>query len=173
MQGDYRQIRGFAEYGFPESHVVGFALLAYASSWMKFREPAAFLATSLNSQSMGFYSPLQLVQDAVRHGIVVRGIDISVSDWDARLEASGGHQPAVRLGFKLIRGLECEVAWRIEEARAVRPFFRSSRCGCSRAAGHVTTETAGQRQCIVRHQRQPTAGNVERSGECAEQGAVA
>lgn len=116
------QIRGFAEYGFPESHAASFALLAYASSWMKCHEPAAFLAALLNSQPMGFYSPSQLVQDAVRHGVEVRGVDINISDWDAKLEPSQSAQPAVRLGFNLIRGMEREAAWRIEEARAIRPF---------------------------------------------------
>jgi len=116
------QIRGFAEYGFPESHAASFALLAYASSWMKCHEPAAFLAALLNSQPMGFYSPSQLVQDAVRHGVEVRGVDINISDWDAKLEPSQSAQPAVRLRLNLIRGMEREAAWRIEEARAIRPF---------------------------------------------------
>jgi error-prone DNA polymerase len=116
------QIRGFAEYGFPESHAASFALLAYASSWMKCHEPAAFLAALLNSQPMGFYSPSQLVQDAVRHGVEVRGLDINISQWEASLEPSSGTQPAVRLGLNIIRGMQREAAWRIEEARAVRPF---------------------------------------------------
>lgn len=71
---------------------------------------------------MGFYSPSQLVQDAVRHGVEVCGIDIYVSDWDAKLEPSNGEQPAVRLGLNLIRGMEHDAAWWVEEARAIRPF---------------------------------------------------
>lgn len=117
------QIRGFAEYGFPESHAASFALLAYASSWLKCHQPAAFLAALLNSQPMGFYSPSALVQDACRHGIEVRPVDVCISGWDATLEPPGqGAQPAVRLGLNLIRGLERDAAWRIEEARTVRAF---------------------------------------------------
>ena len=82
----FRQIRGFAEYGFPESHSSSFALLAYVSSWLKHYEPAAFLAALLNSQPMGFYSPSQLVQDARRHGVEVRAADVTVSDWECTLE---------------------------------------------------------------------------------------
>lgn len=77
---------------------------------MKCHEPAAFLAALLNSQPMGFYSPSQLVQDAVRHGVEVRGIDINISDWDVKLETSNGEQPAVRLGLNLIRGMERDAA---------------------------------------------------------------
>ncbi|MYM73544.1 DNA polymerase III subunit alpha [Duganella sp. FT134W] len=116
------QIRGFSDYGFPESHAASFALLAYASSWMKCHEPAAFLTALLNSQPMGFYSPSQLVQDAVRHGVEVRPVDVTVSGWEAALEPSGGRQHAVRLGFNNIRGMQQDAAWRIEEARAVQPF---------------------------------------------------
>jgi error-prone DNA polymerase len=121
----FRQIQGFAEYGFPESHAASFALLAYASSWLKCHEPAAFLAALLNSQPMGFYSPSQLVQDGRRHGLEVRPVDVSVSGWEAvleDLEDARGIQPAVRLGLNQVRGMEREAAWRIEEARAIRPF---------------------------------------------------
>ena len=116
------QLRGFAEYGFPESHAASFALLAYASSWLKCHEPAAFLTALLNSQPMGFYSPSALIQDARRHGVVVLPVDVTTSDWDARLESDA----SVRLGMNTIRGLERETAWRIEEARAVQQFFDTS-----------------------------------------------
>ncbi|KQV80983.1 DNA polymerase [Massilia sp. Root351] len=117
------QIRGFAEYGFPESHSSSFALLAYASSWLKCHQPAAFLAALLNSQPMGFYSRSSLVQDARRHGVEVRSVDVSVSCWEATLEApTTGPQPAVRLGLNNVKGLEQDAAWRIEEARAVEAF---------------------------------------------------
>jgi error-prone DNA polymerase len=116
------QIHGFAEYGFPESHAASFAALAYASSWLKCHEPAIFLAALLNSQPMGFYSPSQLVQDARRHGVEVRVVDIARSDWEATLERNGSTQPAVRLGFNMVNGLSAEAAWRIEEARAIKPF---------------------------------------------------
>jgi error-prone DNA polymerase len=119
----FRQIQGFGEYGFPESHAASFALLAYASAWLKCHEPAAFLCALLGSQPMGFYSPSQLVQDATRHGIEVRPVDIAISGWDAALEERGeGEQPAVRLGLSLLRGMRREVAARIEDARAIRPF---------------------------------------------------
>ncbi|MGV3742737.1 MAG: error-prone DNA polymerase [Burkholderiaceae bacterium] len=117
-----RQVQGFAEYGFPESHAASFALLAYASAWLKCHEPAAFLAALLNSQPMGFYSPSQLVQDARRHGIEVRPVDLHHSHWESTLETSDGPQPAVRLGFNLVRSLSQDAAWRIEEARAAQAF---------------------------------------------------
>ena len=123
----YRQIQGFAEYGFPESHAASFALLAYASSWLKCHEPAAFLSALLNSQPMGFYAPSQLVQDARRHGVKVLPVDVCISRWEAMLQPSvqtGGKnpQPAVRLGLNNIAGMSREAAWRIEEAGAVRAF---------------------------------------------------
>jgi error-prone DNA polymerase len=118
----FRQIQGFAEYGFPESHAASFALLAYVSSWLKCHEPEAFLAALLNSQPMGFYAPSQLVQDARRHGVKVHPVDVMESGWDASLEHNGRTRPAVRLGLNLVRGLSREAGWRIEEARAIRPF---------------------------------------------------
>ncbi|TDK67571.1 error-prone DNA polymerase [Sapientia aquatica] len=129
------QIRGFAEYGFPESHAASFALLAYASSWLKCHEPAAFLTALLNSQPMGFYSTSALVQDARRHGVVVLAVDVMISNWESRLEPDG----AVRLGMNNVKGLEREAAWRIEEARAIRPFAHT-RDLAARAqlnAGHI------------------------------------
>ncbi|HEY5581741.1 MAG TPA: OB-fold nucleic acid binding domain-containing protein, partial [Rhodoferax sp.] len=82
----FKQIEGFGEYGFPESHAASFALLVYVSSWLKRHEPACFLAALLNSQPLGFYSPSQLVQDAQRHGALVRPVDVTRSDWDCTLE---------------------------------------------------------------------------------------
>jgi error-prone DNA polymerase len=119
----FEQIKGFGEYGFPESHAASFALLVYASSWLKCHEPEAFLAAMLNSQPMGFYSPSQLVQDAQRHGVTVLPADVTVSGWDSSLEpAAGVTRPAVRLGLSLLRGMKDGAAERIENARAVRPF---------------------------------------------------
>ncbi len=83
----YRQILGFGEYGFPESHSASFALLVYVSCWLKCYEPAAFTCALLNSQPMGFYAPSQLVQDAQRHGVEVRPVDVLISEWDCTLEA--------------------------------------------------------------------------------------
>jgi error-prone DNA polymerase len=128
----YRQICGFGEYGFPESHSVSFALLAYVSSWLKHYEPAAFLAGLLNSQPMGFYSASALVQDARRHDVEVRLTDVTVSDWECTMERSEkepstvGHQPspqpAVRLGLLMVKGLSETGARRIVAARAGARF---------------------------------------------------
>jgi error-prone DNA polymerase len=107
----YRQICGFGEYGFPESHSASFALLAYASAWIKRHHPAAFCAALLNSQPMGFYQPSQLVQDARRHGVEVRPPDVSFSDWDCTLEDG-----ALRLGLRMVSGLP-EAAGRSIAAR--------------------------------------------------------
>jgi error-prone DNA polymerase len=117
----YRQILGFGEYGFPESHSVSFALLAYVSAWLKHHEPAAFLAALLNSQPMGFYTPSQLVQDARRHGVEVRPVDALASEWDCTLE-TGPDALAVRLGFLLVQGLSKTGAERIVAARRDRLF---------------------------------------------------
>ncbi|SOF01736.1 Helix-hairpin-helix motif-containing protein, partial [Burkholderia sp. OK233] len=117
------QIKGFGEYGFPESHAASFALLVYASSWLKCHEPEAFLAAMLNSQPMGFYSPSQLVQDAQRHGVKVLPVDVTISGWDSALvDLPGAGRAAVRLGMSLLRGMKDGAAERIENARAVRPF---------------------------------------------------
>jgi error-prone DNA polymerase len=119
----FEQIKGFGEYGFPESHAASFALLVYASSWLKCHEPAAFLAAMLNSQPMDFYSPSQLVQDAKRHGVVVAPVDVTVSGWDSVLERPENSETvAVRLGLSLLRGMRDGAAERIETSRAVRPF---------------------------------------------------
>ena len=117
-----QQIEGFGSYGFPESHAASFALLVYASAWLKCFAPAAFLAALLNSQPMGFYAPAQLIQDARRHGVEVRAADVGASAWDCMLEAADGAQPAVRLGLRMIRGLGREAATRIAAARGERAF---------------------------------------------------
>jgi error-prone DNA polymerase len=96
----FSQIEGFGEYGFPESHAASFALLVYASAWIKCRYPDVFCAAILNSQPMGFYQPAQLVRDARAHGVEIRAADVNFSAWDCTLE-----QGAVRLGFRLISGL--------------------------------------------------------------------
>ncbi|TAN50409.1 MAG: error-prone DNA polymerase [Betaproteobacteria bacterium] len=110
----YRQILGFGEYGFPESHSASFALLVYVSAWLKCHHPAAFLVALLNSQPMGFYAPAQLVQDAQHHGVEVRPPDVCASDWDCTLEGA-----AVRLGLRMIGGLPETAARRL---LAARPF---------------------------------------------------
>ena len=116
----FRQIEGFGEYGFPESHSASFALLAYVSAWLKRHEPAVFTCALLNSQPMGFYAPAQLVQDARRHGVEVRGVDVRYSEWDCRLEPGRNAEPALRLGFRMAKGLSEPSAARIVAARASR-----------------------------------------------------
>ncbi len=144
----FKQIEGFGEYGFPESHAASFALLVYASAWLKCHHPDAFLAALLNSQPMGFYAPAQLVRDARAHGVVVLPVDVTCSDWESTLEAAaeqptpgrpksagappGGRTPPsgglggrawpVRLGFNRIGGFAQESAARLLAARAQAPF---------------------------------------------------
>jgi error-prone DNA polymerase len=130
----FRQIEGFGEYGFPESHAAGFALLAYVSSWIKCHHPDAFLCGLLNAQPMGFYAPAQLVRDAREHGVEVREVDVTVSGWESALEdrlplplagegrGEGAPLRAVRLGLNRINGLAEQAALRIVAARAEAPF---------------------------------------------------
>jgi error-prone DNA polymerase len=101
----FGQIEGFGEYGFPESHAASFALLVYASAWIKCRYPEVFCAAIINSQPMGFYQPAQLVRDARQHGVEIRAADVNCSDWDCTLEPGDHGTHAVRLGFRLIHGL--------------------------------------------------------------------
>jgi len=118
----YNQIQGFGEYGFPESHSASFALLVYVSAWLKYYEPAAFTAALLNSQPMGFYAPAQLVQDARRHGVEVRAIDVSTSDWDCTLERGNDDAAALRLGLRQVKGFSAESAARLVAARRIAAF---------------------------------------------------
>lgn len=117
----YAQIQGFSEYGFPESHAVSFALLVYASCWIKRHHPAEFLAGLLNSQPLGFYAPSHLVQDACRHGVEVRPADVTHSDYDCTLEGLP-HPPAVRLGLRMVKGFSRACAERVMAARGTGPF---------------------------------------------------
>ena len=122
----FRQIQGFGEYGFPESHAASFALLAYDSSWIKRHHPDAFLAALLNSQPMGFYAPAQLVRDAREHGVQVRPVDVRFSTWGSQLERPGagdGDRHPVRLGFNRIGGLSQSAAERIALAREADGAF--------------------------------------------------
>ncbi len=102
----FSQIEGFGEYGFPESHAASFALLVYASAWIKCHHPDVFLAAILNSQPMGFYQPAQLVRDAREHGVVIRPVDVNSSEWDCTLEPLSTERCAVRLGFRQVDGLK-------------------------------------------------------------------
>jgi error-prone DNA polymerase len=113
----FSQIEGFGEYGFPESHAASFALLVYASSWIKCHYPDVFCAAILNSQPMGFYQPAQLVRDARQHGVEVREADINYSLWDCTLERAENDRHAVRLGFRQIQGLSEEEIKKLIAAR--------------------------------------------------------
>jgi error-prone DNA polymerase len=136
----YEQIRGFGEYGFPEAHAASFALLAYISAWLKCHYPPAFAAALLNSQPMGFYAPAQIVRDAVSHDVAVLPVDVNKSDWDCTLEAPltlpsppcGGNGTrrgmALRLGFRLIKGLSQTAGTILTEARADGPYRSISDC---------------------------------------------
>jgi error-prone DNA polymerase len=113
----YRQILGFGEYGFPESHAASFALLVYVSAWLKHHEPAAFCAALLNSQPMGFYAPAQLVREARRQGVEVRAVDVRASQWGCTLERASDGEPALRLGLRLVKGLSRSGADRLVRVR--------------------------------------------------------
>ena len=118
----FEQIKGFGSYGFPESHAASFALLCYASSWLKCHEPAIFTCALVNSWPMGFYSPDQLLQEARRQGIEVRPVDVCHSEWDCTLEPDAQGTLAIRMGLRLVRGLAEADARRLEQARAQRPW---------------------------------------------------
>jgi error-prone DNA polymerase len=158
----YKQICGFGEYGFPESHAASFARLAYISAWLKYHYPAAFCAALINSQPMGFYGPSQLVTDARHHGVEVRPVDVNYSEWDCTLEptlpvrsASKGDTLGpclrcglvLRLGFRLIRGLS--------EAH-IEPLIRARRDGPFRSFAEFVRRT-GLRAAILKRLSQADA----------------
>ena len=118
----FKQLEGFGSYGFPESHATSFALIAYASSWMKCHHPDVFCCAILNAQPMGFYDPSQLVRDARQHGVLVRPIDVNASAWDCTLEPLEGERFAVRLGLRMTRGLAENDGRRLATARTEAPF---------------------------------------------------
>jgi error-prone DNA polymerase len=122
----FTQIQGFSGYGFPESHAASFALLAYASAWLKRHHPAAFTAALLNSQPMGFYAPAQLVRDARDHGVEVRPVDANFSAWPCTLEPRGtrgfADPPALRLGLCMVRGLSQACGERVAAVRGAGPW---------------------------------------------------
>jgi error-prone DNA polymerase len=142
--GLYRQILGFGEYGFPESHAASFALLVYVSSWLKCHHPAAFCAALLNSQPMGFYAPAQLVQDARRHGVEVRPPDVNQSDWDCTLE-----EGVLRLGLRMVGGL-AEAAGK--KIAAGKPYMSVHELGLDRKDLRALA-AAGALQSLAGHRR--------------------
>ncbi|BBK33445.1 DnaE-like error-prone DNA polymerase [Stella humosa] len=119
----FKQLEGFGSYGFPESHAASFALIAYASSWLKCHHPDVFCAALINAQPMGFYAPAQIVRDARDHGVLVRPVCVNASRWDCTLEPIDGEgRFAVRLGLRIVRGLSNTDAAALVLARADRPF---------------------------------------------------
>ncbi len=143
----FQQIEGFGSYGFPESHAASFALLVYASAWIKCHYPDVFAAALLNSQPMGFYAPAQIVRDARAHGVEVRAVDVNASDWDCKLEeapqmalaVNGVQLKALRLGLRQVRGLSEADAKRLVAARALDGPFAdtgdlAARTGLAKAA---------------------------------------
>jgi error-prone DNA polymerase len=160
----FEQIKGFGEYGFPESHAASFALLVYLSAWQKVHHPAHFLCAILNSQPMGFYSPASLVRDAQRHGVEVRPVDVCASNWDCTLErashsTSNADARAVRLGLRQLKGLSQHTAEVLERARDRKPFtdlqdlrhrvpFAENQLRALAKAGALASLMPGRRQAL-------------------------
>ncbi len=118
----FSQLEGFGSYGFPESHAASFALIAYASSWLKCHHPDVFCAALLNAQPMGFYAPAQIVRDAIDHGVEIRPVCVNASRMDCTLEETDGRYLAVRLGLRMVKGLSKADGAAIVFARADKPF---------------------------------------------------
>ncbi|HKP60129.1 MAG TPA: error-prone DNA polymerase [Polyangiales bacterium] len=148
----FKQILGFGEYGFPESHAASFALIAYATAYLRTHYPAEFCCSLLNAQPMGFYSPATIIDDAKRHGVVVRPIDAVYSAWDCTLEDLGPGELAVRIGLRYAKGLGKIDGACIEEARKTGPFESLPdfvrRTGLSSKALSILAE-AGAFECFV------------------------
>lgn len=166
----FSQIKGFGEYGFPESHAASFALLVYVSAWLKRYEPAAFCCALLNSQPMGFYAPQQLVRSAREHGVEVRAVDVGHSDWESTLERRTDGSPALRLGMHLVRGLASEAGGRVVAARAARPFDSvrdlAARAGLdAKALGTLASAGALQSLAAHRHRARWDVAGVEQPME--------
>lgn len=178
----FEQIKGFGDYGFPESHASSFALLVYVSAWQKAHYPAHFTCALLNSQPMGFYQPSSLVRDAQRHGVEVRDVCVQRSHWDCTLEPPGernaiqsqepGAHRALRLGLRLLKGLGEETGRRIEAARTT-PFASLDdlrvRAGLSKAeldalaeAGALEALVPGRRQALWKARAPRVGGLFER-----------
>ncbi|MGH7069375.1 MAG: error-prone DNA polymerase [Acetobacteraceae bacterium] len=153
----FRQIEGFGSYGFPESHAASFALLAYASSWMKCHHPEAFAAALLNSQPMGFYAPAQIVRDARAHGVEVRPAGVNSSRFDCTLEPTGEGYHAIRLGFRMVKGFSAAGAARLVAARGDKKYTSVAECfhrsGVSASALAALAEADGFRDLRLDRRR--------------------
>ena len=153
----YNQILGFGSYGFPQSHSASFALLVYASAWLRCHAAAAFVAGLLNSWPMGFYAPAQLVNDARRNGVLFRPIDVLRSEWDCTLERGAGGEPEVRLGLRMVSGLTEAQGQRIAEQRSRGGPYADIEDLAHRAALPKRfvelLAQAGALACLARHRR--------------------
>ena len=154
----FEQIRGFGEYGFPESHAASFALIAYATSWLKCHHPAAFLCAMLNAQPMGFYSPATLIEDAKRHDVDVRAVDIRYSAWECTLEPCDETQRfAVRMGFSFVKGLHEKDGLHIVETRSTGNYISTQDfCRHTQLDEHLVVRLAeaGALECFEPERRQ-------------------
>ncbi len=146
----FNQIKGFGEYGFPESHAASFAHLVYVSAWLKYHEPAAFYCGLLNSQPMGFYSPSQLIQDVKRQGVTVLPVDINHSDWDHKLEKQA--DPALRLGLRLVKGANKQELLKLLKNRPDKGFTQLDEL--TNELGKTTLEALASSDALV-----PLAGH--------------
>ena len=154
----FRQISGFGEYGFPESHAASFAKLVYVSAWLKHYYPAAFCAALLNSLPMGFYAPAQLVADAKKHNVDVLPVDVNHSNWDCTIEENAHREKALRLGLRMVSGLRTETATTIEEARKTGRFTSIS---------EFTQRTRLSQTTIARLSQADTFGSLNQSRRAA------
>jgi error-prone DNA polymerase len=164
----FSQIKGFGEYGFPESHAASFALLVYASAWIKVHHPLEFACALINSQPMGFYSVSSIVRDAQNHGVLVLPPDVEKSEWDCTIEKSPA--PFLRLGLRLVKGTGEDVARRIEKARKAAPFrdtkdlavragLRTDQADALAEAGALDSLAKGRRQAMWKV-RAPDGGEL-------------
>ncbi len=165
-------ISSFALYGFPESHAASFALIAYASAWLKFHYLPVFTAAILNNQPMGFYSAAVLVKDAQRHGLRIRPVDMLRSEWNCVLEREPDDSHSLRLGFRYVRGLRATVAAEIEHVRAMRPFGSIEELArrvpsLSQADLSTLAETGALNSLGDRTHRRDALWQVERAGRQA------
>jgi error-prone DNA polymerase len=171
----FEQIKGFGDYGFPESHAASFALLVYLSAWQKAHFPAHFACALLNSQPMGFYSAATIVNDARRHGVEVRDVDVTKSEWDSTLETDAFFQPALRLGLRQVQSVREESARRIVRERPfadlqdcmVRARLHQGEVDALAEAGAFESLVPGRRQALFRA-RAPRVGGLFESARWDE-----
>jgi len=166
----FSQIKGFGEYGFPESHAASFALLVYASAWIKVHHPLEFACALINSQPMGFYSVSSIVRDAQAHGVTVLPPDVEKSHWDSTIESQPEQKPRLRLGLRIVKGMGEEIADRIAKVRQVTPFrdtkdlvlragLRTDQADALAEAGALDSLSNGRRQAIWKV-RAPSDGQL-------------